>query len=413
MIVALLVAVIWFFQRELFNEITSGLRMPASLAGIGLIIGLAPIAFRVLYHRYTHSYEIEGNQKLRITAGFIARHKREFTLSDKVQTDVSQSIIARLLNFGTIAFWTGDDRSRLEWRNAPDPDRIVAFLDHVKKSADVDQKPQFEDAPQHNNVAPAPRRSIEVPTLKEAKSTHATHFGRGSEAFFKPSAEMIAKRIQTPFGAYTDNDDGTVSDHQNRLMFIRAPWGMVWNGDRFVGEPIALNWGEAVRQFGRGVDVGYKVGGTMAQMGEEKRNAAAFKNGYESGRCQIEFAGFTDWRLPTADEFDRMSPYCHRFESGVSGADTALTPDEQSDWGWRGPFSRAVFERLYPEFSAMHEHAWTATGLGGGLAWAFDGGLPVGDFKVQETRPVIFVRNIRHTDIPAATTVDEKIPSAS
>lgn len=126
------VIALWSAQRQLFDGLTRALGFPAELSVIGLLVGLAPIIVGMLYHRYTRSYEIEDGVKLRASVGFIARVKREFSLTDKIQADAAQSVPARLLNYGTIGFWTGDDRSRLEWIGAPDPDRIVAYIDSLK-----------------------------------------------------------------------------------------------------------------------------------------------------------------------------------------------------------------------------------------------------------------------------------------
>ena len=57
----------------------------------------------------------------------------------------------------------------------------------------------------------------------------------------------------------------------------------------------------------------------------------------------------------------------------------------------------------------MKSHLWTANGVGGGLAWAFDGGLPVGDFKVSDERPVLFVRTITGSELKAPKMEDEEI----
>ena len=132
---AVVVTGLWFVQRELFDGLAQRLGIPVELSGLGLAIALVPILAGVIYHRYTHAYEIENGRKLRLLTGFISRVKREFPLTDKVQTDMGQTIAGRLLNYGTIAFWTGDDRSRLEWRNAPDPDRVIAYLDELKSGA--------------------------------------------------------------------------------------------------------------------------------------------------------------------------------------------------------------------------------------------------------------------------------------
>ena len=412
MIAAVLVIALWAFQRALFDDIASAVGLSGGLAGLGLVLGLAPILLRVLYHRYTHAYEIEDGHKLRITAGFIARQKREFPLGDKVQTDITQTVAARLLNYGTIAFWTGDDRSRLEWHRAPDPDRVVAFLDSLKTGESPEREPQSQSRPSRSGFEGGPGFAIRAPSLKEAKSTKITHFGRSQASLFKPASEMVAKKIDTPFGAFIDNDDGTVTCEKAGLMFIRAPWGMIWNGSGFVGEPINLKWNEAVHQFGKGADVGYTVGDTMAYMGQKKRAAAAFENGYKAGRCRIDFAGYKDWRLPTANELHEFAPY-----APSSSHDGALYPDmshdEQDNWRWRNQLSNAVFTRLYPELSASRIHLWTATGLGTGLAWVYDRSMPPGDHKTNEPRAVLFVRRASRDDLRAHQTVSEEIPKTA
>eukprot|EP00581_Thalassiosira_minuscula_P037768 CAMPEP_0184465606 /NCGR_PEP_ID=MMETSP0740-20130409/62518_1 /TAXON_ID=385413 /ORGANISM="Thalassiosira miniscula, Strain CCMP1093" /LENGTH=86 /DNA_ID=CAMNT_0026840475 /DNA_START=480 /DNA_END=737 /DNA_ORIENTATION=+ len=69
---------LWILQRPFFDALSDAVGLPAELAGLGLGLGLLPIVARVLYHRYTHAYEIEDRKKLRMVAGFISRVKREF-----------------------------------------------------------------------------------------------------------------------------------------------------------------------------------------------------------------------------------------------------------------------------------------------------------------------------------------------
>jgi hypothetical protein len=171
--------------------------------------------------------------------------------------------------------------------------------------------------------------------------------------------------VDTAAGRYIDNGDGTVTHAETGLMITRAPWGMVWNGRRFEGEAILLPWRDAVRLFGCGSEVPYSVGGRGGDFGTEKLRASAFENGYTEGRCTVEFAGFDDWRLPTANELAQMS-------------------------AWGGSGHSPIPEQLYPELAASKTKLWSATGLGSGLAWVFHGTFS--DVETRHPMGVVFVR---------------------
>ena len=94
------------------------LETPAQLQEIATLVSLAPallIIAGILFHRYTRAYQIESGRRLRTTIGFIARDRREFLISDKIQTDLKQTVLSRLLGYGTLRFWTGDDQSGQSW----------------------------------------------------------------------------------------------------------------------------------------------------------------------------------------------------------------------------------------------------------------------------------------------------------
>lgn len=60
--------------------------------------------------------------------------------------------------------------------------------------------------------------------------------------------------LETPFGVWAVDGNGTVTDTQNRLQWIRAPFGMefsTYSGD-FGGTPEKFTWKEATNKFGRG-----------------------------------------------------------------------------------------------------------------------------------------------------------------
>lgn len=126
------VFLLWYFQKWIFDGILRLLGIPYETSWFGLAVGLIPIVAVVLFHRYTHVFEIEGRQRLRSRIGFIARRIDEFSISPRVQASINQSVAGRLLDFGTIRFWTGDDRSELVWTGVRHPTRIAAFFNVLK-----------------------------------------------------------------------------------------------------------------------------------------------------------------------------------------------------------------------------------------------------------------------------------------
>ncbi len=392
---------VWMFEKEVFDSVAEAVGLPVKLSALGLVFGWSPFIFAVLFRHFTRSYDIEDGRKVRSNVGFIARDSRTYDISNKIQVDLSQSVVARLLNYGTIVFWTGDDASRLEWTDVANPENVIAHIDSLKH-------PTVSSSGQDAASADL-QIMLRAPTLKEAQNTKATHFG--SNPVFKTPQEIEAKRLTTPFGHYVDNDDGTVTHEESGLMWIRAPWGSVWNNGAFQGEPIELRWDEAVRLFGRGEPVSYPVGGTFAYFGHAKRVASAYENGYKLGRCRVNFAGYSDWRLPTAAEIDRLTPYFHDNSHDGDNGDPQLSRDGKLDWRWRGKENQRVTTRLYPEFSHKVTPLWTATGLGNGLAWAFDGMFPVGDQEAKAAIAVMFVRRIMASDRVAPNIVDEEMVS--
>ncbi len=73
-----------------------------------------------------------------------------------------------------------------------------------------------------------------------------------------------------PAMRFEDNADGTVTDKDSTLMWMRCTAGQAWSTGTCVGEPLALSWAEA-----------------QAAAADENRSGRMF---------------FNDWRLPTLRE---------------------------------------------------------------------------------------------------------------
>lgn len=118
--IAVIGSVAWFtgtIRDEIFD-------LQSWLKSGGVLLTLVPmlaILIGIIFHRYTRSYEIEDGRRVRNTTGLIARRRREFLISDKIQSDLSQTLIGRLLGYGDLRFWTGDDQSGFVWFNVPAP----------------------------------------------------------------------------------------------------------------------------------------------------------------------------------------------------------------------------------------------------------------------------------------------------
>lgn len=369
---------LWSIQRELFGALAGALGLPDGLAVVGLMVAFFPLVAGVLLHRYTRRYDIEGGATLRRTDGLLSRRSRGVELTGQVQVDLLQSVPGRLLRYGTVAFWTGDDRSRLVWENVSDPTGVLALVQELRQPGEA-------------VAAGAGAPVATTPTLAGAARTGTTGFGPHAATTGPEESEAV----DTPFGTYRAHGDGTVTHEPSGLRMIRAPWGMLWDGERFRGEPIRLGWRQAVDLFGQGPDVSYDVGGSVSALfSREKRDASHPRHGYRGGRCRVRFAGFSDWRLPTGEELGRMSACTACFSSDGTGSGTVpgVPPDALRGWGWRDPANAGAFERLYPELSAGLVHLWSATGLGGIYAWAFDGSFPVADHETRSEMAVVFVR---------------------
>lgn len=186
-VAAVLVVLLWRSQAWMFDHLLRLLSMAHASSGLGLALGLAPIAVAVLFHRYTRNYEIEGRRKLRSRVGFIARRIEEFSVSPRVQASIEQSVAGRLLDFGTVRFWTGDERSELVWENVGHPTRIAEFFHALKVGGEL---------PGDDPVVPSPVQ----PAGRDAPSARDAHRDQPAAAAVGPSPELLqsGSRVWVP-----------------------------------------------------------------------------------------------------------------------------------------------------------------------------------------------------------------------
>lgn len=178
------------------------------------------------------------------------------------------------------------------------------------------------------------------------------------------SKEIIESQIETPVGTFMCYDNGTLVDVANNLMWIRAFWGMKYDGMHFKCQPVKLNWSQATRLFGYGGIIPKPAALHIEDIKEEH------DNDYLRGRCSVWFAEKMDWRLPTAKELLTLS-FCG-------------TGDEKS---------QALCEKLFPD--CPHIYAVWSANENGEYAWCLDGHDNLGDYKKDEDKFVLLVRTNR------------------
>jgi len=131
------VFLVWRAEKDVIDTLLEHLGFAQRMSVAGLVLVWAPLVLRILYHRITHVFELEDGRLLRSRLGLIARQTQEFVLSGRVQVEINQSVIGRLLGFGTVTFWTGDVAGRLEWTDVARPEEIRRYLNALRRGTDA------------------------------------------------------------------------------------------------------------------------------------------------------------------------------------------------------------------------------------------------------------------------------------
>lgn len=126
---------LWRAQRELFDAFASLFGVARDLPVAGLLLGWAPFVGYMAFDRLIHVFELENERLLRARVGLIARKTDEFVLSERLQIQVNQTAMGRLLGFGTLAFWSGEVAGRLEWTNISSPEAVRRYLNALRDAS--------------------------------------------------------------------------------------------------------------------------------------------------------------------------------------------------------------------------------------------------------------------------------------
>jgi hypothetical protein len=137
-----------------------------------------------------------------------------------------------------------------------------------------------------------------------------------ASALASQSCDSHSYPMSTPTERFTDNGDGTLTDTQSGLMWMRCALGQRWTGSRCSGHPSALTWKSA-------------------------QDAARALN------AQGGYASHADWRMPHIPE---LAMIVER-QCANPRVNLALFPDTSPTYFWtatgrRGPGQDAQAYRL-------------------------------------------------------------------
>lgn len=217
--------------------------------------------------------------------------------------------------------------------------------------------------------------------IDQAKQERYATFG--SDGRELTNFTQAQETMRTPAGTFITNGDGTVTHKEKGLMFVAAPWGTEFNGEKFTGEPVKITWDDATAMFGRGREV---ADPDRSVMDTSRLPLAAHDVGYRRGDVKVAFAEHDDWRLPTADELQLLS-------ITDSGSPWQVKPRPGKEQVIDPYHARS---RLFPFFSENSYTliVWSATGANEQDAWAIDNSnWPVSKVRRSERFHVLFVRD--------------------
>ena len=198
--------------------------------------------------------------------------------------------------------------------------------------------------------------------------------------------KQLVESLETPFGKFEIFNDGTFIDFHESLQWVRAPWGMRFEKQAFTGEPIKIDWYRATKLFG----IGSQLDSSSSALRGTKLLASKEDQNFQRGDCVVNFAGHTDWRLPTGFELDRIGFYNDGFPGGKT-----VGPEFEGFEYSEAKGSDKLRETLFPN---LHEltgnHLWSANAVHDLMAWSTDFRWPLTDEPKTMLKYVLVVRKI-------------------
>jgi uncharacterized membrane protein YdbT with pleckstrin-like domain len=141
-------SILGFYIVGLVLVVIAGVIAKFALDSTGSAVAVAAVAFLVLLlvgwlKRVSTRYSIT-DRRLRIQRGIIARKVEEARVDRVQNVTVSQGILERILQYGTVDFDTASNRAddTFQFRGIADPGEITRLVDRAHEAASDAPQPQ-------------------------------------------------------------------------------------------------------------------------------------------------------------------------------------------------------------------------------------------------------------------------------
>lgn len=233
--------------------------------------------------RQMETFDIIDGQVVRAHKGLILRKRRDLTLSPQVHVDMEQSIIGRILNYATLRFWTGDDRSTASWGRITSPERVsreiedLKGLNHPSETIPIAEK--FEDPNATNFEVSHPNLPFSLQAETGLRPAEEFRFFQPLDQTSRP--ESFHQLVQSSTHGTAPRSDYRVSGHGQTITVTHEPSSKSFS----FGVPGYI-WSKLISASGRDLFVCYTPFSTnfsdsRAVIVRYVRNERIFGNGFK------------------------------------------------------------------------------------------------------------------------------------
>lgn len=124
-----------FYYHDALRSFAAYFGIPLGYASFAILLPSVIIVIITVLRRYHWTFELD-QQHVRLKRGYLAQSERKIQLVAWVNIDLDRSILGRLFNYGSLGFWSGDEKSRLTWWGVSSPIAVRQYIERIRDGLD-------------------------------------------------------------------------------------------------------------------------------------------------------------------------------------------------------------------------------------------------------------------------------------